>query len=95
MRHQQAALLDGAYVALNENDSNIISYLRRYKDQTILVAINMSSAVQTIQFNLAAQGITTPHAVTLLTDMASPPRDGALPQLSMDPYSVYIAKLSN
>ncbi|MFZ3214832.1 MAG: alpha-glucosidase [Candidatus Acidiferrales bacterium] len=94
MRHQEPALLDGAYVALNEDDPNVLSYLRRYKEQTILVVINMSSAAQTVKFNLAPQGIAKPKVAMLLTDLAAPPRNGALRRLAMEPYSVYIARIS-
>jgi hypothetical protein len=41
LRHTNAALLDGDYVALNESDPNVMSYLRRYKDQAVLVVLNM------------------------------------------------------
>src|SRR5579863_9510744 len=37
LRHTNQALLDGKYVPLNENDQSVLSYLRVYKDQTVLV----------------------------------------------------------
>ena len=38
-------LLEGDYVALNEDDPNVLSYLRRYKDKAVLVVLNMSSPI--------------------------------------------------
>ena len=38
---REPALLDGDYVPLNENDSSVISYLRRTNNQVILVVLNM------------------------------------------------------
>ena len=35
LRHSNPALLDGDYVALNQDDVNVMSYLRRYKDEAI------------------------------------------------------------
>ncbi len=57
LRHTNQALLDGDYVALNENDPNVLSYLRRYKDQAVLVVLNMSAESQKASFNLGGAGI--------------------------------------
>jgi len=94
MRHTDPALLDGSYIALNESDPNVISYLRRYKDEAVFVVINMSLSPQTVSFDLSAQGYPSPKAATLLSDLKSAPPDGALKPLVMEPLSVYIAKLS-
>jgi len=53
LRHQNRALLDGDYVALNENDANVLSYLRRYKNEAVLVVLNMSAQPQDVSFDLA------------------------------------------
>ena len=71
LRHQNRALLDGDYVALNENDPNVLSYLRRYKNEAVLVVLNMSSQPQQVSFDLAPQGFDAKTARTLLTTMAS------------------------
>ena len=57
LRHTNQALLDGDYVALNESDPNVLSYLRRYKDQAVLVVLNMSAEPQKASFNLGRAGI--------------------------------------
>ncbi|MFZ3263270.1 MAG: hypothetical protein WA172_04680 [Terriglobales bacterium] len=36
------ALIEGAYSALNEEDVNVMSYLRSYQGKAVLVALNMS-----------------------------------------------------
>jgi oligo-1,6-glucosidase len=56
LRHTNPALLDGSYTALNENDPNVLSYLRSYKGKAVLVALNMSDKPRTIKFDLAKQG---------------------------------------
>ena len=94
LRHNNRALLDGDYVALNENDSNIISYLRRYKSQAVLVVINMSPADQKASFDLNPQGFSSQKATTLVsTDSAQPPQI-ALSEITLKPFEVFIGSVS-
>ena len=69
LRHEDAALRDGDYVALNENDPNVLSYLRRYKDEAVLVVLNMSNDSHKVSFDLSGQGINASKARTLLMTM--------------------------
>jgi len=52
MRHKESALLEGDYLALNENDQNVFAYLRRYKGEAVLVVLNMSNTAQNARFDL-------------------------------------------
>ena len=90
LRRTNPALLEGSYVPLNENDPNVISYLRQYKDQTVLVAINMSGSEQSVGFDLAAHGITKGSATPLLTAGTQP---GKTSQLVLPPFAVYIGEI--
>jgi alpha-glucosidase len=94
LRHQNQALLDGDYVPLNENDANVLSYLRRYKSEAVLVVLNMSSQRQAVTFDLAAQGFPAKSAHTLLTTIAPGSKEGSLSRLSLEPFSVYIGTVS-
>ena len=94
LRHQNRALLDGDYIALNENDANVLSYLRRYKSEAVLVVLNMSAQPQQVSFDLTAQGFATKTARTLLTTMNPEPKEGALSHMVLDPFSVYIGAVS-
>jgi alpha-glucosidase len=94
LRHQNRALLDGDYVALNENDANVLSYLRRYKNEAVLVVLNMSSQPQAVSFDLAPQGFAAKNARTLLTTAAQGSQQGSLSHLSLEPFSVYIGAIS-
>jgi alpha-glucosidase len=93
LRHHERALLDGNYVALNEDNSNVLSYLRRYKNETVLVVLNMSPNKQQIGFDLSAEGLPSANATPLLTTLAAPPT-GQLNQIALDPFAVYIARIS-
>jgi alpha-glucosidase len=93
LRHHNSALLDGSYVPLNENDPNVLAYLRQYGNKTVLVALNMSGSAQQVKLDLAAEGLPSPKTETLLTTVATPPAAGPLHELFLDPFSVYIAEL--
>lgn len=93
LRHTNPALLDGDWVPVNENDANVLAYLRRYKGQAVLVVLNMSPDTQKPSFNLTAQGFAGLAAKTLLSTI----NGGAtqkLNEVSMPAYSVYIGQVS-
>ena len=92
LRHTDQALLDGEYVALNEDDANVLSYLRRYKNEAVLVVLNMSGSPQHVSFDLGGKGFGGAKLTTLLTTLKNPP--GGLSEVGMEPFGVYIAKLS-
>ena len=94
LRHTNHALLDGEYIALNESDPNVLSYLRKYKDETVLVALNMSPAAQKVSFDLSPQGLSAAKAMTLVTSMTQSPQAATFSDLSLEPFGVYIASLS-
>jgi glycosidase len=93
LRHTNHALLDGQYIALNENDPNVLSYLRKYKDETVLIVLNMSPSAQKVSFDLSAQGLAEAKATTLVTSV-SQQREATLSNLTLEPFGVYIASVS-
>ncbi|MGA3093179.1 MAG: alpha-glucosidase [Terriglobales bacterium] len=92
LRHTEPALLDGEYIALNESDPNVISYLRRYKNEAVLVVLNMSSTAQTVKFDLAAQGFAKAKSETLLTTLK--PAPSGTEHILLPPFGVYLTKLT-
>ena len=93
LRRANPALLYGDYIALNENDPNVLSYLRKTKNDAVLVAINMSADPQTLKFNLSKQRLSAKSAKTLLTTQSSLQNNSSVAQLSLEPFAVYIAAL--
>jgi alpha-glucosidase len=93
LRHQEPALLDGDYVALNQDDPNVLTYLRRYKDEAILVVLNMSAAEQKVRFDLSPLGFSSPKLSVLLTSLHKP-LQGMSDELPMEPYTAFIAKIT-
>ncbi len=94
LRHRNRALLDGDYIALNEDDPNVMSYLRRYKDEAVLVVLNMSDQPQKANFHLAAQGLRSARAKTLLTTMGEMPPEVDVSEINLAPFSVYMGGLA-
>ncbi len=92
IRHTNSALLDGDYVAVNPDDANVYSYLRRYKGEAVLVVLNMSESAQTVSFDLAPQGFKAKEAKTLLTTTNAGATQ-ALSGVSLPPYTVYVGEV--
>ncbi len=91
LRHTNEALLEGSYAALNEDDPNVMSYLRSYKGKGVLVALNMSSTPQKAVFNLAPQGFT---GATLKTLIASPEASVKGKEVTLEPFGLLIAEVN-
>jgi len=89
LRHTNRALMDGNYTPLNESDQNVLSYLRAYKDQGVLVALNMSGTEQKVTFDLRKQGFSSAQFL-LATGQSS--ASGSV--VTLEPYGVLIAQLS-
>lgn len=88
LRHTNKALLDGSYTPVNENDQNVLSYFRTYKDQVVLVALNMSGAEQRVSFDLAKAGFSTAKPLAATGDSAA---KGEV--VTLEPYGVFIGQL--
>ena len=93
MRHKEPALLEGDYLALNEDDANVFAYLRRYKGEAILVVLNMSNTSQNARFDFAPAGFSAPKLSVLLTNAHAPVTTSA-DGLALQPYSAFIAKIT-
>jgi alpha-glucosidase len=89
LRHTNKALLDGKYTPLNENDQNVLSYLRVYKDQAVLVALNMSGAEQKVSFALSQHGFSSTKSLVATGNSAA---KGDV--VTLEPYGVFIGQLS-
>lgn len=89
LRHENPAVREGGYVALNESDPNVMSYLRRYNSDAVLVVINMSDHDRTAKFDLGAQGLGGRTAQPIITSGAS----GDLNDVKLAPYGVFIAQV--
>ncbi len=93
LRREDPALREGEYVPLNEDQPSVVSYLRRYQNQAVLVVLNMSGTNQKVSFDLSKQGFSGSKATTLLTTLSSHPQEVQLSDVSLEPFAVYIARV--
>jgi alpha-glucosidase len=93
LRRSNAALRDGTYVALNREDANVLSFLRRNPGagDSVLVALNMSAQPQTVAFDLAQYGLKEKTAVTLLTAPEATAAKISVAGITIPPFGVLIA----
>jgi alpha-glucosidase len=91
LRHTNEELLDGSYVALNKDDTNVMSYLRSYKGKAVLVALNMSASPQKAAFNLADKGFASAGLRSLI---ATPQSSAKGMEVSLEPFGVFIGEVT-
>jgi alpha-glucosidase len=92
LRHTNSVLLEGNYSALNEDDPNVLSYLRTYKGKSVLVALNMSGSAQKASFHLGAQGASPASLDPLL---ATPGAGANGPELTLPAFGVFIGEVAS
>jgi alpha-glucosidase len=88
LRHTNDALMSGSYKAINENDANVLSYLRTYKDESVVVVLNMSGTPQKVTLDLKSNGFVS--ANSLVATHGSITRSETV---SLEPYGVFIGEL--
>jgi alpha-glucosidase len=92
LRHTEAAFFDGNYVPLNEDDANVLAYVRSYRGQNILVVLNMSGSAQEFHPGLAAKGFSAKTAKTLLASVNSG-AETRTDTIELQPFEAYISEL--
>jgi len=92
LRHTESAFLDGTYIPLNEDDANVLAYVRSYKGQNILVVLNMSGTSREFRPNLEAKGLSAKTARLLLAS-ADDESQERVDSIRLHPFEAYIAEL--
>src|SRR5262249_21197848 len=93
LRRTNRAVRDGAYVTLNPDDPNVLSFLRKGQGSSVLVALNMRSHRQTIKFDLSGQGITATKAQLLLSAPKAAGDEVVLGKVTVPAFGVLIAEV--
>ncbi|MGA8272044.1 MAG: alpha-glucosidase [Candidatus Sulfotelmatobacter sp.] len=89
LRHSNEALMHGSYKAINVTDAKVLSYLRVFKEQAVVVALNMSDAPQLVNLRVRSSGFKS--AKSLLATGTPAVKQG---KVSIEPYGVFIGELS-
>jgi len=90
LRHTNETLLEGNYIALNQDDENVMSYLRSYKGKAVLVALNMSGTPQKVTFNLAPQGFGKASMKPLIASHDASAKGN---EVMLEPFGLLIAEV--
>jgi alpha-glucosidase len=92
LRKSDPALRDGSYEAVNVTDPNVFTFLRRNGDETVLVALNMSSAAHTVAYHLADAGA---HGSALEPLYSSTERGDSisLDHVALPPFAALVARV--
>ena len=90
LRHTNLSLREGSYVALNQDDPNVLSYLRSYKGRAVLIVLNMAAAPQKVRFDLGAQGFSAAKIGTLIASQA----EASGVEVSLQPFGVFVGEVA-
>jgi alpha-glucosidase len=90
LRRTNEALIEGSYTALNEDDANVMSYLRSVNGKAVLVALNMSASAKKTKFSLADQGFASASLKSLV---ATPKSSATGMEVTLEPYGVFIGEV--
>jgi alpha-glucosidase len=94
LRHHEKALIEGEYIPLDENNPNVFSFLRRFRNEAVLVVLNMSATAHRVTLDLAPQGFAAASHAMLLTDGSGATRFQGT-DIDVEPFTAYIEKLTN
>jgi alpha-glucosidase len=91
LRKSESALRDGEQVSINNDDPDVFAFLRRSRDETVIVALNMSAKLRVIQIDLRAAGV---HGSKLTPLFMSPRLSGVEPQrIALQPFAAIVARV--
>jgi alpha-glucosidase len=95
LRRLRPALRIGNYAALNPDDENVFSYLRKTPDNhhAILVALNMSASAHSVAFDLGAIGYPRSSLKSLLVSPTRPPGAESAGEIQLAPFGIYIGDI--
>ena len=93
LKHENAALREGAQIMLNPSDPNVLSWLRKGpKGEAVVVICNFTAKPQTVSFDLKPVGIVNRRVQTLLkTPGTVDPK--SLNGVGLKPYGVYVLQV--
>jgi hypothetical protein len=74
---------------INGADQNVLSYLRVYKDDVVLVTLNMSSTEQKVNFEFRKNGFASAKSLVSTPNSSS---NGDV--VTLEPYGVFIGQLA-
>jgi alpha-glucosidase len=90
LRRANAAFYSGDYVALNENDPNVMSYVRKSRSRAAVVVLNCSDQPQTVTLDAAKVGGSAGHALAATNSQL---KNVDFSHINLEPYGAVIAEV--
>ena len=95
LRRSNTALHDGGFVLLNQDDPNVLTYLRTAEKsgEPVVVAMNFTAEPRTVKIDLTGSGVEKMNARTLLSSDPSLSGTKSLQSVTLAPYASWVAAL--
>jgi alpha-glucosidase len=95
MRRNNATLHSGGTIMVDNDNPNVLSYVRTVftNSKPVLVTLNMTNKPQTLHLDLSAAHITSTTIKPLLTDAPSLNTITSLNEITLPPYTSFIAEI--
>ena len=86
LRKSNAAIGDGDFALVNEDDQNVLAFVRKKNGVTVLVALNLSAVPRTASFEGA-------QATTLLSSFSKAGQSVSLKNLALPAYGAFVGQV--
>jgi alpha-glucosidase len=92
LRRKHPAIHEGEYVALNENDQNVLTFMRKYHDSAAVIAVNMTGSPQQVAVDLSSKGVQATSG-KVLASSGAPASSVALKQFTVPAFTAYVIEV--
>ncbi|MBV9154768.1 MAG: alpha-glucosidase [Acidobacteriaceae bacterium] len=94
LRKENAQLRDGDFIAVDESNNSVLSYLRKTKDgKAVLVSLNFTASPQAVTIDINGKGVSGKHVKTVLASYANAGDTNDLSKVSLPPYGAYVGQV--
>ena len=93
LRRSNAALHNGTMTMLDNNDPNVLAFVRSSGPSSVVTLVNCSDTSQTVSLDLDTAGIHATKANTLMTDDPSLTKAADVKIVTIAPFASWIARL--
>ena len=95
LRKENSQLRDGDFIAIDESNQSVLSFLRKTADgKAALVSLNFTAEPQTLHLDLAPHGIKATRAKLLLASYPNASGESDATQFVIPPYGAYVGELA-
>lgn len=94
LRKTNPAIRDGDFAVVNENDKNVLAFIRKVpKGNAVVIALNFTSSPQRVSLNLQAQGVQGKQAISLLQSFPKRSQSNPLNDIVLPAYGAYVGQV--